>query len=397
MEQIRERARCGLMAAPRVGLGVGGLLLGVRTDGRIRLLDSIEIPCSHSVGPSFNLTSDEKRETTEMVTEAGALAATGKVGVIGWYCSKIRGDATLNESDLSFYAELFPDSGQVALVVRPSNVASMCATFFIRDQNGTVVKGVEFVVEEWRPAPAVEPEAVAGALKAEAGAPPREAALSMAVGAGLPAPKAVETPKFAASPALKGPDEMPAKPRTPLADRASAFGIPDLTPLLPPNRSNKLGWILGAIAAIAAGAAAFATQDAWMPKPPLTLNSTELNGTLLIRWNPEALRGIDHASMFVNDGGQPAPTMIPLDRFQLNSGLLSYTPKSQRVTAKLNAGETSAITAWFATPPPVAPETASTAPPVSAPPISAPPAVTRDNARQETTRLPQNAAATEQR
>jgi hypothetical protein len=170
-----------------------------------------------------------------------------------------------------------------------------------------------------------------------------------------------------------------------LADRASVFGVPDLTPLLAPKRGNKLGWILGAIAAIAAGAAAFATQDAWMPKPPLTLSSTELNGTLLIRWNPEALRGIDHASMFVNDGGQPNPAMIPLDRFQLNSGLLSYTPKSQRVTAKLNAGETSAITAWFATPTPTAPEAAPTAPPVSAPA-----AVTPDSARSATTRLPQN-------
>jgi hypothetical protein len=113
--------------------------------------------------------------------------------------------------------------------------------------------------------------------------------------------------------------------------------------------------IAASLMAIALGA--FFTRDYWMPKPPLTLNSTEFNGTLLIRWNPEALRGIDHASMFVNDGGQPTPSLIPLDRFQLNSGLLSYTPKSQRVTAKLDAGETSAITAWFApvTPAPVTP------------------------------------------
>jgi hypothetical protein len=71
--------------------------------------------------------------------------------------------------------------------------------------------------------------------------------------------------------------------------------------------------------------------------------------------------------MFVNDGGQPTPSVINLDRFQLNSGLLSYTPKSERVTAKLDAGETSAITAWFATPAPAstaAPD--STAAPVPA-------------------------------
>ena len=55
MEQIRKRAREGLMAAPRVGMGVGGLLLGVREGARIQLLDCIDIPCSHSAGPSFNL------------------------------------------------------------------------------------------------------------------------------------------------------------------------------------------------------------------------------------------------------------------------------------------------------------------------------------------------------
>jgi hypothetical protein len=52
--------------------------------------------------------------------------------------------------------------------------------------------------------------------------------------------------------------------------------------------------------------------------------------------------------MFVNDGGQPTPSAIALDRLELNSGMLSYTPKSKHVTAKLDAGEITAIAAWFA-------------------------------------------------
>ena len=90
-----------------------------------------------------------------------------------------------------------------------------------------------------------------------------------------------------------------------------------------------------------------------MRRPPLTLTSSELDGSLVIHWNPEALRGIDHASMFVNDGGQPVPSVIATAcRFQLNFGLLSYTPKSKRVTAKLEAGETSAVVAWLLPMPP---------------------------------------------
>jgi hypothetical protein len=99
----------------------------------------------------------------------------------------------------------------------------------------------------------------------------------------------------------------------------------------------------------------------------LTLNSAQSNGHLTIRWNADALRGVDRASLYVNDGG--SLQTLPLDRLQLNSGFLTYTPKSQRVTAKLDAGGTTAITAWFAPAPPTAPaaETPATQTPAAQP------------------------------
>jgi len=393
MEEIRQRAREGLMAAPRVGMGVGGLLLGVRENGRIRLLDSVEIPCSHSGGPSFNLTAEEKREGHAMIAEAGAASVSGRVDVIGWYCSKTRGYATLNESDLNLYAEWFPDSWHIALVVRPSAAEPMHAAFFFRDENGGVVKGVECDVDEWWPGPgrdtaADETEvALAEAESVEAlevpskPVPPHVVEIRPAAAPVPGTPEVVEPPlpvpiaKPAgtmlsdiveiASPHAPGvAEETPARPRVP------SFGYSNLVPARPARkkRRNLLG-VLGAAAALAIGVGAYVSRDFWMPKPPLMLTSTELNGTLLIRWNPEALRGIDHASMFVNDGGQPTPSVIALDRFQLNSGLLSYTPKSERVTAKLDAGETSALTAWFApTPTPTPSPAAGNAPPPAAQP-----------------------------
>jgi hypothetical protein len=371
MERIRKRARDGLMAAPRIGIGVGGLLLGSREDGRFRLLDSVDLPCSHSAGPSFNLTADERRESREMVAEAGALSVSGKVGVIGWYCSKARGDAVLNESDLSFYAELFPGTGQVALVLRPSLLEPMRAAFFFRDERGAVVKGVECEVDEWRPVVNAGPAGVAAEPDAKMDAPapigPEKSVAPKVVEIATPVPKVAAVP-HAESNETKlsdiiglsfpegGPDAgLQAEPRlSPLpANRSQLFGVP-LTSNRP--RRSKLPLILAITATLlVAGTAAFFTQDLWMPKPPLTLTTSELNGSLLIHWNPEALRGVEHASMFVNDGGQPTPSVIALDRLQLKNGLLSYTPKSKHVTAKLDAGETTAITAWFApTPAPAA-------------------------------------------
>jgi hypothetical protein len=386
MEQIRKRARDGLMAAPRIGMGVGGLLVGVSEKGRIRLLDSVDIPCSHSAGPSFNLTRDEKRESREMVAEAGALSVSGKVGVVGWYCSKTRGDAVLNESDLSFYAELFPGRGQIALVLRPSLFESMRAAFFFRDEHGAVVKGLECEVDEWRPLAntglaAVEPEPEVEVAEAR---PPEESLKPVEL------PKPVEPTKPAESPKvveIRTPvasvvetpvetrladiidltGEAPGRPAAPPVRRKELFGVPEFAVSPPPQRS-KIRLVLAAAAVLlAAGAAAYFTQDSWLPKPPLTLTSTESNGSLLIHWNPEALRGIDHAQMFVNDGGQPTPSVIPLDRLQMNSGLLSYTPKSKRVTAKLDAGDITGITAWFAPEPAPAADPASSTAPAAAP------------------------------
>jgi hypothetical protein len=162
----------------------------------------------------------------------------------------------------------------------------------------------------------------------------------------------------------------PVKPVSTPSRRPDLYDAPSFR-TIQPRQPGKLRFVLLAVAALVVfGASALLTEHFWMRRPPLTLTSSELDGSLVIHWNPEALRGIDHASMFVNDGGQPVPSVIPLDRFQLNSGLLSYTPKSKRVTAKLEAGETSAVVAWFAPVPsaPVPPASATPAPAKPAPP-----------------------------
>lgn len=370
MEQIRRRARDGLMAAPRVGMGVGGLLLGVRNGARVRVLDSIDIPCSHSAGPAFELTPDEKRESREMISDAGSPDISRKVGVIGWYCSKTRDDVSLSPSDRSLFDELLPGPWQLALVVRPNVVDAMRAAFFFRDHKGTIAKGLECYVDEWRPAPEAEPEAESPEAEAEVTPEPEEPlpdttrtvriteeepSVRPTVAAHAEAPVPERKLKAAKAPARpiarKLPPAKPIPVQAGLITRASSFRISEM---LTPWLSGKNGRLALKIALplLVVLLVTLGTRQFWMPKPPLALEVTELDGTLLIRWNPDALRGVDHASMFVNDGGQRTPILIPLDRFQLSSGLLSYRPQSKRVTAKLDAGDASAIGSWFAPPVP---------------------------------------------
>jgi hypothetical protein len=365
MEEIRQRARAGLMAAPRVGMAVGGLLLGVKEQSLVRLLDSVELPCSHSRGPSFALTPEEEQESRDMVAEANALSTTSRVGVVGCYVSKTRGEAVLSDSDRSFFAELFPGAGQIALVLCPDVFKSMRAVFHFRDGMGAVVRGIECEVDEWR---------VPGSPAAEPGA------ATVAERAGNVAPAAAESPKVieirqpvlkpaesavpaAAAPAVEESGETRLDDIIGLSEgqtdgmpaaqtRSPFFGEPDYL-LPPPQPKSKLPLILGAVALLLVLAAvAFFTQDSWLPKPPLALSFSDDNGSLLIRWNPDALRGISRGSMYVNDGGQAMPSVIPLDRLELTAGLISYKPKSKHVTAKLDAGSVSAFNTWSAPEPP---------------------------------------------
>src|SRR4051812_8719109 len=57
---LEMAAADGLLAMPRIGLGVGGFLLGRRGNGCLYVLQSREIACSHARGPGFALTADEE-------------------------------------------------------------------------------------------------------------------------------------------------------------------------------------------------------------------------------------------------------------------------------------------------------------------------------------------------
>lgn len=233
METIRKRAWEAMMVSPRVGIAVGGLLVGVREYGRIRLLDSIDLPCSHSMGPSFNLTADEKRESADLIAALGALDVSDNTEVIGWYCSKTRGCATLNETDLNLHEGLFPGAWQIALVVRPSVVDPMHAAFFLRDENGEMAKRAECEVDVWWSAPEGETEAAATEID-----PPTE---SEFVEAGLSdllnLSSSVVRP-FVADNLLRPPVDV---------------SVPEPEPKAPPLDTGKVGWVLAASAALTIG------------------------------------------------------------------------------------------------------------------------------------------------
>jgi hypothetical protein len=362
-ERLRLAALDGLLALPRVGMGIGGLLFGSHRDGRIRILEAVEIPCAHSDGPAFALTAAEIAEAQELATAAGPLT------LVGWYCSKTRGPSVLSEQVTGLFRVLCPEAWQILLLLRPSTVENSRAVLFTRNAAGQPVAGPEYdldpsdqdLVEEQAEEPA---EAVTQPVPASVMATPSPGKMPERKSQpAVPKPEpAVSLPTAAlpTAPLLIAPLPTVPLPTAPLP--RAPFREPELfSPSAALLRRNWLPWAL-ATAILGAGAAAGAwiTRDDWLPRPALTLAATDRNGVLSMRWNPEATRGASTGLLSVNDDGDLHS--YPLDRPKLDTGRMTYTRKSARVTATLHVGDTRAITVFLDPSPPPAPAAEQPAP-----------------------------------
>ncbi len=133
LTDLEIQATDGLLAMPRTGLGIGGLLLGRQSGERLEILRTVAISCSHAMGPSFVLTPEEIAEA-----KASEDGVDEECALVGWYCSKPNGRMVLSENDVALFDALCGERGQVALLIRPSLGRVTLATFALRGegQNG---------------------------------------------------------------------------------------------------------------------------------------------------------------------------------------------------------------------------------------------------------------------
>lgn len=377
VEKIRRLAYDGLLSLPRVGLGVGGFLLGTRQGRKIAILDFHPIDCSHSAGPSFLPTR------TEIAEAKSALNGSSRT-IVGFYCSRPRRDLKLTDKDRALFDGVCPGPGQVALIIRPSAMELTRAVLYYRSADGTWVEGAERALEEielaQEPEPAPEPKlanpeiARPQVAKPEIAGPqvakpqvakPQVAKPELAkpdlAKPEVVAPKSVELPTPPTPRAVKAeipmPTQAPPPPVPVMTPRPQLFGDPEPLPLpafasVAPPRTFP--WQVVAAAALTAAIliAAFLTAERWMPRPALELRTAETNGHFFIEWNRAAVRGIDRGLLTVTDG--KSLKQIPLSAAQLEAGTIEYPRETKQVTAVLDAGDARASANFT---PPVIPET----------------------------------------
>jgi hypothetical protein len=375
LEKVRLHSIEGLLALPRVGMGVGGLLLGTREGIRISILGSEEIACSHAVGPSFSLTDAEVARAVELAR------AERQLQVVGWYVAKPRAASGLSEHDVDLFARLCPDPWQVTLLIRPSMVRSTQVAMYFRDAEGHLASGGDRDLEPWTPEHAVEAEpepapepvappapAIASPIAPVPNVPPVAPVIENIPVPVAAAPVASVAPTISTPPAAVSPPAptespttpfervrpMPARQPAPVAGFAPTFGV-----RRPPPRKRRKHWLLAlaGIVGCTAAAALILTRDAWMPRPPLKLDASDANGHVTVRWNREAVEGLEGASLLLDDGGKLQT--IPLDRAALRRGEFGFDRTADRVTATMKIGDAREYTSFEAPPKPTTPPPAA--------------------------------------
>jgi proteasome lid subunit RPN8/RPN11 len=337
LDDIRLAVVDAFFSLPRGGAEIGGLLLGRQERGRIVITDALPVDCEHAFGPSFTLSATDEAQLGVKVSEAGR---NGNAKPLGWYHSHTRSEIFLSDADLEIHKKFFPETWQVALVLKPHTFLPTRAGFFFRDQSGAIRADASHLEFQLDPLPL-------GKLPEEEPAPARPA----------PAPPASDgrvidiarpakpEPARTAEPEAESEPAAPAEPDPGPIVVPPSFGIEEQT--------GSRRWVtpVAILAGLALGAAGFLSRPLWMPKPaavsapasvlPVSvgLATADHNGQLQIRWDAKA-PDVQHSSgamLFLSDGA--LTRSVALDTAQLRSGQYAYKRTADHVEVILSLSQ----------------------------------------------------------
>jgi proteasome lid subunit RPN8/RPN11 len=324
LDDIRLAVADAFFSLPRGGAEIGGVLLGAYELGRLTISGYTPLECEHAFGPSFTLSPADERRLKALIEAPHPADARP----VGWYHSHTRSGIFLSPADLEIHRRFFPESWQIAVVLRPHTLHPMRAGIFFREPDGSIQSEScyeELVLQPlpMKQVPSVEPAAA------------EPARISFVVEPDLPVvARTPEKPEAAAAPI---PQEAP----------------PAEAPAPPRRRLVLLKALAGLIAAAAIGiGAAYSLRDKWNPRamamlheavpappPTLGLNTIDSGGQLQIRWNRNSPAVLRATAGELAIGGGPARQRIPLEKAQLLSGVLTVARQTERVDVTLSVVE----------------------------------------------------------
>lgn len=360
LNELRILAVEAFYSVPRGGVEIGGVLFGRRDGTSIHIQAHRQIRCEYSTGPSFTLSVKDQLGLSGLLDLAPSDPDLAGLTPLGWYHSHTRSEILLSPADLQLYSEFFPEKYQVALVIRPTNLQPTRAGFFFRDRRGNVKS--DGLVQEFKleppdfGLPALEPADIPTASHQEA-----VAEVLPAVPDG-PAPAAAEPPAEVTAPETGpfAPEEIPvaiaatAAAGSPIAPVPAPVVTTVEAPSTPPTdlvgipsfdlaaaaavKSRRTGWIWAAIflVLLGVGCAAFLEWGRVGVPATLGLETYDINGAFLIRWdrNSPAIRHASRATLEIEDGGEKVEP-ISLTTEELSAGGYPYMRHTAQVSVRM--------------------------------------------------------------
>ena len=350
LDDIRLAVVDAFFSLPRGGAEIGGILLGTFDDGRLVIGDYAALDCEHAHGPSFTLSQPDEARLAELLSTY-ANDADG-LRPVGWYHSHTRSEIFLSEADLEIHRRFFPESWQVALVMKPHTFQPARIGFFFREADGSVHATAAYredVLEAlpMRQMPTAAPTAV------PLDETPFLVSRPELVSTPLPEPEPEPEPDSAPVPPPASPTASPAAPEAdlPLPEAACQMQAPGFLGESASSSRRGMAMGIGIVAIVGVLIAAIEVRQMWLPQflaairvepgvppPPVPLGLTTLDreGQLQIVWdrNSPAVRSASDAVLEIIDGG-PLPKAIQLDTAHLHAGSFTYARTSEKVDVLL--------------------------------------------------------------
>jgi proteasome lid subunit RPN8/RPN11 len=341
LDDIRLTVMDAFFSLPRGGAEIGGILLGKFDRGRLVISECAALDCEHAYGPSFTLSPPDEARLTELLSSYTNVP--GGLRPVGWYHSHTRSEIFLSDADLEIYQRFFPESWQVALVIKPHTFQPTRLGFFFREADGSVQASSSYREDVLEALPI---------RQMPAGAPITP--LQNDHSAHRYRPDPVFAPVIEAAP-------EPAPPVTPASEEATPPPAPPAADLPAPKfliesaRSSRRWMVvgIGIVAGLGVLGAAFQVRQMWLPQvlaairpapavvppppaPTLGLHTIDREGQLQINWdrNSPSVQHASDAVLEITEGG-PLLTAIQLDIAHLQAGSFTYARTAEKVDVKL--------------------------------------------------------------
>ena len=363
LDDIRLAVMDAFFSLPRGGAEIGGILLGRFENVRLVISGYAALDCEHAYGPSFTLSPPDEARLEQLLSSHAN--PDGGLRPVGWYHSHTRSEIFLSDTDLKIHQRFFPESWQVALVMKPHTFQPARIGFFFREADGSIRANSSYREELLDAAPIRQIPAGASDAPPSNDPPPRRFRQE-------PASESVILPATVVEPApvlLLEPRRTPTPTPPPVtvdADvslpppPASHVTVPNF---LVANASSSRRWMvvgIGIVAFLGTTGAAFQIRQMWLPRvlaamrpaaavtappaasapapvpPALGLNTIDREGQLQISWDRTS-PSVQHASaalLEINEGG-PKPTTIQLDDAHLQAGSFTYARSAEKVDVRL--------------------------------------------------------------